>query len=348
MIYAPLIGLALLWLVAAIGLLGQALLYRQSKELFARSQRRASWLMQVFLLVCSFVLALYLPSLVEMAHGFPVHEHTTHGFLHHSYHPAAGSMFWVLLVLSGGAFSLFLWATCVPLFRWFRLHQQLRKLEDVVQQTQLSSEEQAKLTMVRREWSPERNCMVVPGAWVGLVGLWRPTLLLGRELLAALDVRELQAILAHEEAHYQRKDSLWRFAFFVVSRFFPWWGPKWFREWTTDTEVLCDAQASETLGEPTLLAATLVKVRRIQFQEKGHLGNPTVSPSLLLGFLEDSNLEIRVHALLHGTVALQSPVHSRVSLALIACLSLLFVWEHQLLHHAIEHLFTGFFHQLLH
>lgn len=340
MIYAPFIGLLVLWFVAALSLLGQTFLQRKPQSPHLTSQYRASWLIHSFVLVSAFMLALYLPALVEVTIGTSVHQHASHQLLHHWSHTAQSPSFWLLLWLSFIALLWILWATILPFYRWFQLNLKLHQLKHVATCIRLSHKEIEKLSALSKGSFEDRHFTVVPGTWVGLAGILRPTLLLGLELLQKLNEEELQAILAHEEAHYQRKDPFWRFAFLLVSRLFPYWGHQWFCEWSTDTEILCDAQASSTLEDPTLLAATLIKVQRLQIQSKtaNLLRHQHGSP--LLGLLQESNLELRVHALLSGTTPQHQHSFSRLSLSMILLLSLLLIFNYQKIHCSIEQFFN--------
>ena len=58
----------------------------------------------------------------------------------------------------------------------------------------------------------------------GLVGIWRPVLLLSEDILARLSPREMQAIEAHERCHLRRRDNLTAAVHMLIANIF-WFHP---------------------------------------------------------------------------------------------------------------------------
>jgi beta-lactamase regulating signal transducer with metallopeptidase domain len=95
----------------------------------------------------------------------------------------------------------------------------------------------------------------------GVVGIRRPVLLLDRDLVAALDHRELEGVLAHELAHVRRRDNLLALACGLVRDvcfFVP--GGRWaLRQLHGEREVAADTLAVGHTRRPGALASGLLK-----------------------------------------------------------------------------------------
>ncbi|MGK7876434.1 MAG: M56 family metallopeptidase [Xenococcaceae cyanobacterium] len=97
------------------------------------------------------------------------------------------------------------------------------------------------------------------------IGFWQPELVISRGLLNTLDRAHLQAVLAHEQAHYQYCDTFWFF----------WLG--WLRSftaWLPNTEALwqellllrelrADRRAAEQVDALLLAESLLVVAQRV-------------------------------------------------------------------------------------
>ena len=95
----------------------------------------------------------------------------------------------------------------------------------------------------------------------GVVGIRRPVLLLDRDLVAALDARELEGVLAHELAHVRRRDNLLALACGIVRDvFFFVPGGRWaLRQLHGEREVAADTMAVTCTRRPGALASGLLK-----------------------------------------------------------------------------------------
>ncbi|MEW6545579.1 MAG: M56 family metallopeptidase [Bacillota bacterium] len=100
-----------------------------------------------------------------------------------------------------------------------------------------------------------------PLAHAFTVGIWRPVVVLSRQLADQLDDEELAAVLAHELAHVKSCDHLkkWlgvmlRDALLLTGLSLPV-----FRRLQAETEAAADAVAARVTGKPLALASALIK-----------------------------------------------------------------------------------------
>ncbi len=136
-----------------------------------------------------------------------------------------------------------------------------------------------------------------PELFSGQIGFWRPELVITQGLLDCLTPDQLQAVLAHEQAHYNYRDTFWFF----------WLG--WLRSltsWLPQTEFLwqellllreirADAYAGKVV-EPLLLAESLLLVVSHPLTQ-----TPEYDPNICTAFslpLPQPRLTRRIEALL--------------------------------------------------
>jgi GWxTD domain-containing protein len=96
----------------------------------------------------------------------------------------------------------------------------------------------------------------------GIVGIFRPMLLLPAGILDCLEPSQLQAILAHELCHVRRRDNLMAAVHMVVEAVFwfhplVWWISARLME---ERERACDEAVLELGGEPHVYAESILKV----------------------------------------------------------------------------------------
>jgi Zn-dependent protease with chaperone function len=124
-------------------------------------------------------------------------------------------------------------------------------------------------------WLPHARRIVLGGARVpayvvasefpliGVVGLVRPKLVVAQSVLDACTPEELDAILAHEQAHIERRDNLWRALLMAAPDLLSWLpiSRRLQSAWHAATEEAADDCAGRLgqFGRP-LLAQALVKV----------------------------------------------------------------------------------------
>ncbi len=100
-------------------------------------------------------------------------------------------------------------------------------------------------------WDDARKRWTLPvGFSPAVVGLWRPRLALPLDFEHRFTATEQRLILAHEQVHARRRDTLWNFLatlLLVLNWFNPlaWWA---LRRFQRDQELACDASALAALG----------------------------------------------------------------------------------------------------
>ena len=167
------------------------------------------------------------------------------------------------------------------------------------------------------------------------VGLWKPLVVVDRELWRRLDPVERLAVLHHEHAHAARGDALTQACLRLIIALLPWsaQGP-WLRAWRSATEVVCDRHAALQLQDATSVAKALVSVERLRAEARlPH----DLAPAL--GVAAGSDLALRVRALLEEPSAASPPLTSDlrpIGFALVGLVALLVAWPGGFLHHAAE------------
>lgn len=141
------------------------------------------------------------------------------------------------------------------------------------------------------------NSVDTPFPIVAVIGLFRPTLVVARSVLAACTPAELQAILAHERSHIRRRDNLRRLAMMASPDVLSWLpvSARLFGAWNDATEEAADDDAARAQPQGHLhLASALVKVARLAEYAPAP---PNVPASALYS---GGGLEGRVKRLLDG------------------------------------------------
>jgi beta-lactamase regulating signal transducer with metallopeptidase domain len=162
---------------------------------------------------------------------------------------------------------------------------------------------------------------------LALCGLLRPWLLISRSVLHALSSEELDAALAHEQAHRHSHDNAKRFLLLFAPDIFPFLRPlralerNWsrFAEWAAD-----DQAAAGNSGRALSLAAALVRIARLG--SAPHL--PFLSTSLLASDRDLSDRVVRLLQVAPITFRCAKPADHRLrnaSFLLAGCLAALFL-----------------------
>ncbi|HEY1336625.1 MAG TPA: M56 family metallopeptidase [Bryobacteraceae bacterium] len=131
----------------------------------------------------------------------------------------------------------------------------------------------------------------------GVVGLWRPILLLPAGIAEILSPAQLQAVLAHELCHIRRHDNRWASIHMVVEAVFwfhpaVWWiGARLIEE----RERACDEEVLSLGGEPRVYAEAIVEVCR------RYAGSPLACASGVTG----SNLKKRIETIMSNRIVLR-------------------------------------------
>jgi beta-lactamase regulating signal transducer with metallopeptidase domain len=98
----------------------------------------------------------------------------------------------------------------------------------------------------------------------GLVGIFRPVVLLPRDLLAGLTPAERDGILAHEFVHLRHRDNLTAALHMLVEALFWFWPPVWLigARLITERERACDEGVVAAGHDPEIYAGGILKVCR--------------------------------------------------------------------------------------
>ena len=165
-----------------------------------------------------------------------------------------------------GCLALLLWASvsvCL-LARWTWRYAQLRRAlrKEVV-------------TTEGREWealrqldSPHAVRLVITQQLreVGVLGIWRPTIILPATLAAELNDEELAAVLRHELLHVERRDNLFGALQLLLCSLY-WFHPLvWLvqRRLLVERETICDEQVLRSGTVAPTYAGALWKVARFE------------------------------------------------------------------------------------
>ncbi len=133
----------------------------------------------------------------------------------------------------------------------------------------LPREWQVRIGAWLKEWQVNRMMPVYLSARVhtpAVVGFFRQTLLLPLSFLTSLPPEQVQVVLAHEVAHFLRRDALVNlFQTLMETLFFYhpalWWISARMRE---EREFCCDDYAIARCGHPMVLARALVDMEKLQ------------------------------------------------------------------------------------
>ncbi len=142
----------------------------------------------------------------------------------------------------------------------------------------------------------------------GLVGLWRPVLLLPQALFDHLDRPGIAALVAHEACHYRRADNLTAAIHMLVEALF-WFHPMvwWIGGRLVDErERACDEAVVRSGHDPAVYAASLLECCRLFLQ----------SPLRCVAGASGSNLSRRVEMIM--TLPFVSPLSRTAKAVLIA------------------------------
>lgn len=305
MLFGILAGLLTFWLTAyALGLL--ALTRRRPADPVQAAATAAGALLRPALLALMMGAAILLPLIVES-----LGNHFSHGHAHRAdilHHVPGVSPYWAWPMM--GLLTLFLLrAWLPPLWTNLRLRLWLGQLRRSGAAHRPGQDDLAHL-----ETRYQGKVLLVPGAWTGLAGVFRPVLLLGRDLVARLTPSELEGLIAHEEVHRRRRDPLMRFVLLVLSRLLPLVGPRLLSRWQVSSELHCDRHAGRRIADPLSVASALLNAHRLQCDSWAN--------TALVGFHCGGTLERRVNTLLD----MEANPNSRAELPPAPSLLPLFLW----------------------
>lgn len=137
------------------------------------------------------------------------------------------------------------------------------------------------------------------------VGIRHMKVFISSRLIQVLPSKQLEIVIAHEQAHLNRNDSL---RYFIAHAFsfvhFPWLRNNMLRDFDLATEQACDEAAVEITGNRLNVADTILVVERLFNIKK---------PPFMAMSISGSNISSRVESLL-----VPSPAHKPVAKAYMA------------------------------
>jgi beta-lactamase regulating signal transducer with metallopeptidase domain len=148
----------------------------------------------------------------------------------------------------------------------------------------------------------------------GVVGLWRPVLLVPAGAEEQLTPPQLEAVLAHELGHVRRRDNLTAAVHMIVEAVF-WFHPLvwWIGARLVDErERACDEHVLRVLGEPQAYAEGILNVCKLYIE----------SPLACVSGVSGSNVKKRVEDIMINRIGLRLTRARKVALALAATAAL--------------------------
>jgi uncharacterized protein (TIGR03435 family) len=148
----------------------------------------------------------------------------------------------------------------------------------------------------------------------GVVGWWKPVLLVPAGIEHHLTPSQLEAVLAHELCHVQRRDNLTSAIHMVVEAAF-WFHPLvWWvgARLVDERERACDEHVLRVCGEPRIYAESILNVCKLYVE----------SPIACVSGVSGADLKKRVAAIMVNRIGLQLNFARKVALALIATLAI--------------------------
>lgn len=165
-------------------------------------------------------------------------------------------------------------------------------------------------------------------------GLFRPRCYLTTGLLAKLTDEERDIVKRHEMAHAQHFDPLSKYAFSLFAAFFPRTiGERLNRAMALAIEQSADEAVLTKIRDEALVSKTILKVMRLC---NANSGGP--APLLANCHFVDAQIVQRVHYLMSTNKGISFPASLFILLA--ASLMVLSTLSVDLLHHAVELIFT--------
>jgi bla regulator protein BlaR1 len=144
----------------------------------------------------------------------------------------------------------------------------------------------------------------------GVVGFWRPMILLPAHIETYLTARQIAAVLAHEICHVQRRDNLTAALHMTVEAVF-WFHPLvWWigARLVNERERACDEQVLREIAEPLAYAQSIVNICKRYVE----------APLMSVAGVGGSNINARIEAILSNRVGRKLTLSRRVALATAA------------------------------
>jgi hypothetical protein len=158
------------------------------------------------------------------------------------------------------------------------------------------------------------------------VGIFAPRVVVSRGLIDHLPPEHLKVVLAHEQAHVHRRDSLWKVLASILSLvFFPATRRVLLADLVLAAEQACDKDAADQIGNRIQVAQAILFMERL-------LNGFTASYRTVTTAFDNAPAVRRVELLLAETKT-SAPVRLDIFIVLFVALALRFASS---LHHAAE------------
>jgi len=144
----------------------------------------------------------------------------------------------------------------------------------------------------------------------GLVGIWRPVLIVPEDILARLTLREMQTIEAHERSHLNRRDNLTAAIHMLIQNLF-WFHPlTWWlgARLVDERERACDEAVLHAGSDPQTYAGSILKVCALYTQ----------SQLLCAAGVSGADLKQRIETIMTNTPARRLSIAKKSLLAAVA------------------------------
>lgn len=141
----------------------------------------------------------------------------------------------------------------------------------------------------------------------GVIGLWRPTLLLPEGIMEHLTASELDAVIAHELCHIRRHDNLFSSIHMLVETLFwfhplVWWiGARLLEE----RERACDESVLSLGNQPRVYADAILNVCKLYAE----------SPLICVSGVTGSDIKRRIEAIMTNRIGLSLNLAKKLLLA---------------------------------
>ena len=153
---------------------------------------------------------------------------------------------------------------------------------------------------------------------VAVVGVLKPRVIIARSVLASCSAEELQAVLAHEQGHIDRRDNLRRLLLSASPDMLAWLpaSSRMVAAWRTAAEEAADDDAARAGAHGrTSLASALVKVARLAS------GRPAATPMPASALFSGDDLDRRVRRLLEPGPSTAAPRRRGIVVAALAAVT---------------------------
>jgi uncharacterized protein (TIGR03435 family) len=150
----------------------------------------------------------------------------------------------------------------------------------------------------------------------GVVGLWKPIILLPAGIETYLSERQLAAVIAHEVCHVRRRDNLTAAIHMAVEALF-WFHPMvWWigARLVAEREQACDEHVLAETAEPVAYAEGIVTVCRRYVE----------APLMSVAGVGGADVKARIEAILANRIGLRLTLPKGIGLAMAAVLTLAF------------------------